>query len=138
MLIVIAACALAPACKLLRDQPIFVEERKPPNVPREATYVKGALGGWWQQCSVIDASPQQNHCRIYNWRGELLYDETFLPYDGKGIVPSEDLFIAQDRSKAGPDRIVLSHGRILIPQSRYREVKQFLDGVQAAQSREKR
>jgi hypothetical protein len=125
-LIALAIILVLAGCGLLRDQPIFVEERRPGSVPPDATYVKGALGGWWQRCT--STSDAEVSCQIYNWKaGSSLYDEVFLPYDQQGPILQSDLTIKTESPLSGPDRIVLQNGRILIPMSRYAVVREFLN-----------
>jgi hypothetical protein len=101
---------------------------RPERVPSDATYVAGGkLGGWWQECTSVTPG-QSVHCRIWNGAGRVLEDEDFLPYDG-GTAPAADtLRISTDPSvPGGPDRVFLSNGRILLPRSRFDELKKFID-----------
>ena len=100
---------------------------RPTNVPADAVYVAGGkVGGWWQQCAHVEAG-QAVHCRIWNGARLVLYEEQFLPYDG-GVSPTaEELKIASDPTFPGPDRIVLSNKRVLLPKSRFEELKKFVD-----------
>jgi hypothetical protein len=118
--------ALATSSCNLSDQPIFLKYRRPANVPSDATLVDQAKGGIWQRC-ILDTRATANRCQIYNWRGGLLYDEVFLAYDGGGIVVQADLKIPGYTALSGPDRVCLANGRILIPKSRYDDVKRYLD-----------
>jgi len=62
--------------------------------------------------------------------GGVLEDEAFLPYDG-GVAPTVDeLKIASNPSFAGPDRIFLTNDRILLPESRFVELKRFVDWLE--------
>jgi hypothetical protein len=108
-----------------------VEEGRPTNAPKDATYVKGALGGWWQHCT-LGTVRAENHCMIYNWKGEPLYDEAFIPYDGGAAASAEELEIPSRNPNSGPDRIALKNGRILIPRSDRSKVKAFLDKLNAS------
>ena len=103
---------------------------RPADVPQEATYVLGGkLGGWWQQC--MSATDQAVHCRIWNGAGLVLEDEEFMPYDGGTPPTTDELKISTDPAvPGGPDRIFLSNGRILLPQSRFDELKKFVDWLQ--------
>ncbi len=128
-MVVLALTALLAlgACSCnLSDQPMFLKYRRPANVPSDAALVDQAKGGLWQHC-IYDAGANADRCQIYNWRGGLLYDEVFLAYDGRGVVAQGDLKIPGYASLSGPDRICLANGRILIPKSRYDEVKRHLD-----------
>lgn len=113
-------------CKLLENQPVLLEHRRPANVPDDAALVDQPKGGLWQRC-VAEKEGNANRCQIYNWGGALLYDEVFLPYDGGGAVNQVDIKIPRYAPLSGPDRVCLQNGRILIPKSRYDEVKRHLD-----------
>jgi hypothetical protein len=123
-LVVLLALA-AWSCNL-GDQPVFLKYRRPANVPSDASLVDQPKGGLWQRC-IFDPGTNTDRCQIYNWRGGLLYDEAFLPYDGTGAVVQADLKIPGYAALAGPNRVCLANGRILIPQSRYEDVKRHLD-----------
>jgi hypothetical protein len=103
---------------------------RPANVPSDATYVAGGkVGGWWQQCGPATGG-QAVHCRIWNGAGLVLYDEQFLPYDG-GLPPTaEELKISPDPTFPGPDRIFLTNKRVLLPRSRFDELKKFVDWLE--------
>ncbi len=102
---------------------------RPQNVPADATYVPGTnLGGWWDQC--IQTLPgQTTHCRIWNAAGLLLEDDDFVPYDGGAPPTSEELKIAPDPTY--PQLIRLKNKRLLLPKSRFDEMKSFLEGLGA-------
>jgi hypothetical protein len=99
------------------DQPFFLSYRRPANVPADAVVVYLAKTGVWQRCS-FDSSDNQNRCQIYNWKGNLLLDEVFLAYDGRGPVSTGELKIPHHAPRAGPYWVNLGNGRILIPKSR--------------------
>ena len=131
-LIITTGWLSATSCTILRDQPLFVEERRPSSVPKDAVFVQGAMGGWWEHCDAgAKDEAGENHCVIYNWKGELLYDEPFLPYDGGARASAEELTIPSESPNSGPDRIALKNGRVLIPKSDYLRIKAFLDNVNA-------
>lgn len=119
-------CLTMSGCKLLQNQPVLLEHRRPANVPDDAALVDQPKGGLWQHCEAETAA-NTIRCQIYNWGGGLLYDEVFLPYDGGAAVLQVDLKIPRYAPLSGPDRICLQNGRILIPKSRYDEVKRHLD-----------
>ena len=108
------------------DQPVLLEHRRPPSVPSDAVLVQLAKGGVWQHCEV-EASTGKDRCQIFNWRGGLLYDEIFLPYDQGPSVTTSDLRIPRYVPAVGPDWVCLENGRILLPASRFDELKAFLD-----------
>ena len=100
---------------------------RPPDVTPEATCVLGAKGVcWWQHCRVTTAG-QPVHCRIWNKAGLILEDESFLPYDGGAAPTADELKIPADPKFSGPDRIFLANGRVLLPSSRFDELKKFVD-----------
>src|SRR5579859_6149111 len=103
---------------------------RPAEVPSDATYVAGGkVGGWWQQCTSAKAG-QAVHCRIWNGAGLVLVDEEFLPYDGGAPPTADELKIAPDPTFPGPDRIFLSNSRVLLPRSRFDELKIFVDWLE--------
>lgn len=99
---------------------------RPESVPIDAVFVRGGKIGWWQQCTA-GSSGQPAHCRIWGGNGSVLVDEKFLPYDGGPQPTAEELKIAPDTTFPGPDRIFLSNNRVLLPQSRFDELKKFVD-----------
>ncbi len=108
------------------DQPVFLEYRRPPNVPSDAVLVQLAKGGVWQRCT-LEATAGKNRCQIFNWKGGLIYDENFLPYDQGPTVGASDLRIPRYVPAVGPDWVCLENGRILLPASRFDQLKSFLD-----------
>lgn len=119
-------CLGVSGCKLLENQPVLLEHRRPGNVPEDAALVDQPKSGLWQRC-VLDTGANANRCQIYNWGGGVLYDEVFLPYDGGNAVVQADLKISRYAPLSGPDRVCLANGRILIPKSRYDEIKRHLE-----------
>ena len=99
---------------------------RPKNVPSDAVFIRGAKIGWCQQCTTTNDG-QPVHCRIWNQSGLVLEDEEFLPYDGGPPPTTEELEIASNPNFAGPDRIFLSNNRVLLPRSRFDELKKFVD-----------
>lgn len=122
----VVICLIISGCKLLENQPFLLEHRRPANVPNDAAFVNQPKGGLWQRC-VTETGNNAVRCQIYNWGGGLLYDETFVPYDGEGAVLQAELKIPRYAPLSGPDRVCLQNGKILIPKSRYDEVKRHLD-----------
>lgn len=120
-------CVMAMAAQLTaaaRDQAAR-NYHWPPNVPKAAFLVPNFSGGWYQACT-FNAEGQQNHCRIWNFGGQILYDEEFVPCDSGPPVATNQLRIVDRNS--GPDRVTLQNGRILIPRSREADLRKFLDG----------
>jgi hypothetical protein len=95
----------------------------------DAIFARGAKIGWWQQCTPAKAG-QGVHCRIWNGSGLILEDGEFLPYDGGSTPAAEELQISPDSTFPGPDRIFLTNGRILLPRSRFDELKIFVDWLE--------
>ena len=106
---------------------------RPDGVSVDAVFVSGAKHGWWQQCTPAKTG-QAVHCRIWNGEGLILEDEDFLPYDGESTVAAEELKISPDSTFPGPDRILLTNGRILLPRSRFDELKIFVDWLAGKRS----
>lgn len=103
-----------------------VPPTRPANVPASATYVPGGkVGGWWQYCAIDDQ--HQTHCIVWNAVGLKLHDEVFLPYDQGVAVTEGEAEIASHWEFPGDDRVRLKNGRVLLPRSRFEEVKRFLD-----------
>lgn len=103
---------------------------RPSNVATDAIAVAGSKTVWWQHCTISDEGGSV-HCRIWNAGGLVLYDETFLPYDGPTPVTREELTIAAEPTFPGPDRIWLANGRVLLPKSRYGDLKKFVDWLKS-------
>lgn len=127
-LLVLIECS----CRL-SDQPMFLEYRRPANVPPDATLVDQAKGGLWERC-VYDPQKSANRCEVYNWRGGVLYNDEFLPYDGGAPVQPNELKISKYAPLAGPDAICLQNGRILLPKSGYERAKKHLDWIAGKRS----
>ena len=106
---------------------------RPTGVPASASYVPGGkVGGWWQYCIVNEHL--QVHCTVWNRVGLVLHDEVFLPYDQRAAITQGELSIVSDWEFPGDDRIRLKNGRILLPLSRFDDVKRFLDHVYRSSS----
>lgn len=100
--------------------------RRPPNVPAQATWVEGAKTGWWQRC--INTERQTTRCTVWNEGGEVLLDEPFLPIDG-GPAPSTESLVLRGRGPGtGVYQVCLANGPILVPQSRFSELKESIEG----------
>ncbi len=100
------------------------DPERPPNVPRDAVYVRWSKeAGGWQRCVTIG---REIECQIYNQGGIVLEDGEFLPSDG-GVPPTAaDLSIDPSPPFPGSDRIFLKNHRILIPAARFDELQEFL------------
>ena len=106
---------------------------RPDSVSVDAVLVTGGKGGWWQECMTARVS-QSVHCRIWNKVGLILEDEEFLPYDGGSTPVPVELAILPDPKFPGPDRVFLANGRILLPRSRFDELKIFVDWLEGKRS----
>lgn len=102
---------------------------RPDGVSVGAIFVRGAKVGWWQECTPAYAD-QAVHCRIWNEAGLILEDEVFMPYDGGSTATGEELKIKPNPTFPGPDRVFLTNGRILLPRSRFDELKTFVDWLE--------
>jgi hypothetical protein len=116
---------LALGC-LLSSTACGHKPRRPDSVSTNAVYVSGAKVGWWQECSIV-ASRSTVRCQIWNGAGFELVNDEFLPYDGGPTPRPEELTIASNVTFPGPDRIFLSNGRVLLPRSRFSELKGCID-----------
>jgi hypothetical protein len=119
------AFALLLSCACTRKPDVV----RPEGVSVNAIFVRGSKIGWWQQCTPAKAG-QGVHCRIWNGAGLVLEDEEFLPYDGGSPAEAEELKISPDSTFPGPDRVFLTNGRILLPRSRFDELKIFVDWLE--------
>ena len=117
-------------CSACTDVP---DEVRPDGVSAGAVFVNGSKVGWWQQCTPAKTG-QAVHCRIWNGAGLILVDEDFLPYDGRSTIAPEELKISSNPTFPGPDRIFLTNGRILLPRSRFDELKIFVDWLEGKRS----
>jgi hypothetical protein len=96
----------------------------PSGVDGSAVWVEGAKTGYWQVCSDVGASGI--HCTIWNRIGTMLENDTFLPLDGEP-VQNTDLKIRSSGACTGPYQVCLVDGRILLPKSRFQEMKAFIE-----------
>jgi hypothetical protein len=117
--LMLLGCAAALSLACCHD----ASPRRPQNVSVKATPVAIPHGYDWDYCWV-DKTVNVNRCRIYNGDGLILYDDIFVRYEGSGVVPEDSLQISQ---KGGEQWIELQDGVILIPQSRYGQVKRLID-----------
>lgn len=108
------------------DQPVFVEYRRPKSVPPDAILVSSGKGGWWKRC-IYDEKRDVDRCEVFNWRGGILLNEVFLPYDGGPPIPKAELRISRKPREPVDYSIELENGRILLPQSRFKKLKAFMD-----------
>lgn len=109
------ALALLSACS---KQPL-----RPANVPAAAVKVTGPKGaGPWQFCEFTGSKAIR--CQIFNIKGNVLYDGTFVVYSGRQPDAPGDLKISQN---GGDQWIRLENGTILIPEKKQAEMTRFLD-----------
>ena len=100
---------------------------RPSEVSATATWVGGANTGWWQVCEA----PMANtiHCIIWNRAGLVLEDQLFLPVDGAPVRGSDLKKVRESGPCTGPYQVCLADGRILLPKSRFAEMKAFIQGA---------
>lgn len=100
---------------------------RPKNVPRDSTFVDGGKSGYWQRCKALPDDVVW--CTVWNQGGAVLLDERFRPID-EGPVPSvEELrSLRAGGPCTGAYRVCLSNGRMLLPHSRFDELKAFHEG----------
>ncbi len=99
---------------------------RPKNIPIDTTYVDGGKTNWWQRCTY-DKDGDVDRCQIFNAGGKTLYDEVFLPYDGRLPAKPSELEINGSSLLAGPSIVCLKNGRILLPKSTFDSQKKFVD-----------
>jgi hypothetical protein len=89
------------------------ERRRPANVPRSAV----AWGSWaWHWCEFV-AETNVDHCIVWDRRGNVRYDEEFVPADGGPPARQAELVIVE--TGGADDQIGLSNGRVLWPRSEF-------------------
>ena len=112
---VAAVACIAMCCRLLRDQPVFLEWRRPANVPSVAVFVEWSKGGAWERCQYC-GEENLDHCTVWNWGGGVISDEVYYPFDKGPAIKSDQLRIQREvPSGIGDDAICLENGRTLIP-----------------------
>lgn len=99
---------------------------RPEGVPQDATYVAGVKVGWWQDCR-LETGESAVRCKVWNQRGLVLEDGYFLPYDGGPQPTATELKIDAEPKFPGSDLVYLVDGRILLPESRFGKMKDFVD-----------
>jgi hypothetical protein len=92
--------------------------------------------GDWLDC-WFDKHEQLDRCRLTDERGNLEFEDVFLPYEGQSPLPEEDLVL--DRQATGHiwtgsyekglryPLIYLANGQILLPRSDYEKAKLTAD-----------
>lgn len=101
----------------------------PHGVPESAAWVEGSKTGYWQWCQM--GADNSIRCTIWNAGGIVLLGESFRPMDGGPLPTSQDLAkLRTSGPGTGPYQICLSDGRILLPDSRFDELKAFIEGRQ--------
>lgn len=103
----------ASSCSL-KDYPIFLEWRRPPNVPKDSVFVEWPKGGVWEHCVYV-ASEDADKCQMFNWGGGVISDGVYLPYDGGPSVKGDQLRIRRGVSPIMGNAICLENGRALLP-----------------------
>jgi hypothetical protein len=107
-------CFIA-ALHFLWDQPIFLEWRRPANVPRDAVFVAWVKGGAWEHC-VYSEREGVDRCTVWNWGGEIINSGIYVPTDGRWAAAAKDLRIRRGVTPGDTDMICLENGRELLPE----------------------
>jgi|SRR5580704_5308190 hypothetical protein len=85
---------------------------RPANVPKTATPVSIPWGYDWDYC-WFNTGQNISRCQIFNKNGDLLYDDAFLPYEGKGPISGDDLKIRRNQDGGGEEWIYLENGTMV-------------------------
>jgi hypothetical protein len=105
-------------------------------IERGSVPFKLSVQGNWLDCWQ-DEGTKADHCRLTDEIGKLKFEDTFLPYDGKPLIPAADLRI--DPSKTGhlwigatPANVslpivFLENSAILLRASEYSKAKRVVD-----------
>ena len=102
---------------------------RPAGVTADATWVEGSKTGYWQRCDSVAGDGIR--CTIWNASGMVLLDEQFRPLDSGPRPTLQELKRLRSRGPGtGPYQVCLSNGRILLTNSRYDELKRFVEGRQ--------
>lgn len=94
---------------------------RPEQVPPSAVYVPSVKGGYWHACR-LDADGQCT-CTIHRDNGRTMYDEVFLPYEGRPPTAARLVISAEGTG----DTVKLADGQLLLPKSEFARVKQYWD-----------
>jgi hypothetical protein len=122
---------------------------RPANMPPNAIYIEtgitpfkiGTTPGTWLGC-WHDPNDRADHCRLTDEKGNLKYEDTFLPYSGRGSFQQSALTFDARRTGhlwTGSHEkgirvpvIYLTNGQILLPEAVFEEAKSkarpFIDG----------
>jgi hypothetical protein len=118
--------------------------RRPAGLSTNALYMERGIvpfklsstPGDWLDC-WFDKHERLDRCRLTDERGNLEFEDVFLPYEGQSPLPQEDLVL--DRRATGHvwtgsyekglryPLIHLANGQILLPRSDYEKAKQTVD-----------
>lgn len=113
---------------------------RPANMPANAIYLEtaitpfkiGTTPGTWLGC-WYDVNDAADHCRLTDEKGNLKFEDTFLPYSGRGSFPQSALTF--DTRRTGNlwtgsyekgilvPVIYLTNGQILLPRAVFEEAK---------------
>ncbi len=99
---------------------------RPANVAEGSTWVQSVKGGYWQHCEGTSAG--QTHCTVWNQNGKVLVDDVFLAIDNGPIAPETLVRLRTAGPCTGTYQVCLADGRILLPASRFDELKAFIEG----------
>jgi hypothetical protein len=93
--------------------------------------------GYWLDC-WFDASEGVDRCKLTDQNGNVVFEDVFLPYEGKSPIPQSALIFDFRRIGSGwvgsyeknisVPVIYLENHQILLPRAAYNESKQAVDG----------
>jgi hypothetical protein len=96
---------------------------RPRGIPREAVLLVGKFS-IWEHCH-LEANGQTVRCRTWNKDG-LVREDLYLPYD-EGPIPKASELTIDENGTGTAYAILLTNGRILLPESRFEELKAYWD-----------
>jgi len=101
--------------------------QRPSGVPLEARAIKmgpGRDNAVWQRCEA--RGMEEVRCSIWNSAGAILESGRFIPLDGGKPPGPADLAAIRSEPPLDPiAQVTLTNGRILVPESRFEELKRF-------------
>lgn len=100
---------------------------RPPGVDPDSTWVESVKGGYWQRCGLT--TREGLRCTIWNQDGTVLVDEPFRSIDGGWATDAAALRRLRTSGPCtGAYQVCLADGRVLLPVSRFEEMKAFIEG----------
>ena len=117
--------------------------KRPSNISASGIFIergsvpfKISMHGDWLDCWE-DVGTNTDHCRLTDEGGVLKFEDVFLPYDARAVIPQAQLQI--DRNRTGHlwmgvaaqnvslPIVFLQNGAILLPQSEFQKAKKVVD-----------